>query len=189
MEEAVEERFPEFLGFLLDNPIRRFLEKPGEKIKKWGLIDGRVLEVGCGPGFFSIPLAENNRAVVSFDVSSKFLRRACGKAKEKKTGNINFLRCEASKIPLKGGIFDWAFVHAVYHEINNRDDFIAELARLLKSDGMVVMVEFEPAAGIGKFFGPPGVASDMAELKFKVHFKRIEVHGAGGRRYLLKALK
>lgn len=189
MGEEVGERFPEFLGFLLDNPIRRILEKPEKRVRDLGLVGGKLLEVGCGPGFFSIPLAENNKVVVSFDLSSGFLRRVRRKAEENKIGNIAFLRCEASKIPIKDGIFDRAFVHFVYHEVNDRENFIAELARVLKRDGAVVVVEVEPARGLGKLFGPPGASSDAARVKFKARFDRVDVHSDGRRRYTLRAWK
>lgn len=189
MGHEIGEKFPDSLGFLLDNPIRRFLEKPADRIRKLGLVNGAVLEVGCGPGFFNLPLAENNRLVVAFDVSAKFLKRAHRKVVESDAMNIFFMRCEASKIPLKDGSFDYMFVHFVYHELDNRDDFIEEAWRVLKNEGKVVMVDVEPTRGWGRLFGPPGAASDEAAVKFKARFKRIEVQNNGGRRYILRALK
>ncbi|MEE9594909.1 MAG: class I SAM-dependent methyltransferase, partial [Candidatus Hydrothermarchaeales archaeon] len=189
MEEEVEERFPEFLGFLLDNPIRRLLGKPEKRIKELGLVDSKVLEVGCGPGFFTIPLAENNQSVVSFDLSSKFLKKTRRMAEKKEIDNTTFIRCEASKIPLREGVFDRAFVHFVYHEIKDREDFISELARVLKRNGEVVLVEVEPASGLKKLFGPPGASSDTAKMKFKTRFEGLDVRREGGRRYVLRAKK
>jgi ubiquinone/menaquinone biosynthesis C-methylase UbiE len=189
LDEEAGEQFPEFLGFLLDNPIRRFFENPTAKIRELGLVEGGVLEVGCGPGFFSISLAENNKWVVSFDISSGFLRRARRKAEKGGLDNIAFVRCEASRLPLESGVFDYAFVNFVYHEIKDRDDFIAELERVLKRNGEVVMVEAEPAVGLAKFFGPPGASSDLARVKFKARFERVNVRAESGRRYVLRARK
>src|SRR5262245_38769053 len=50
--------FPHRLSFLLDNPLRRLLISPRTLVERLALRpDARVLELGAGPGFFSVALA------------------------------------------------------------------------------------------------------------------------------------
>ncbi|MGA3407062.1 MAG: hypothetical protein ABSD49_15135, partial [Candidatus Bathyarchaeia archaeon] len=54
----MHKRFPERLSFLLYNPIRRRLNPPTRLISRLGVGDkDTVIDFGCGPGFYTIPLA------------------------------------------------------------------------------------------------------------------------------------
>jgi hypothetical protein len=51
-------KIPERLAFTLDNPIRRVLDPPERLIGKLSInADDPVVDFGCGPGYFLIPLA------------------------------------------------------------------------------------------------------------------------------------
>ena len=57
------QRMPDFafkMMFLIhDNPFQRIFRNPYRLLKAAGLRPGRkVLEVACGPGFFTIPAAK-----------------------------------------------------------------------------------------------------------------------------------
>jgi protein-L-isoaspartate O-methyltransferase len=50
--------YPPQAAFLLNNPVRRALSHPARKVDSIGLTGSeRVLEVGPGPGFYSVQIA------------------------------------------------------------------------------------------------------------------------------------
>jgi 2-polyprenyl-3-methyl-5-hydroxy-6-metoxy-1,4-benzoquinol methylase len=48
---------PWWLGYLLASPLRRLLQRPEEILRPYVSEDMHALGVGCGMGFFSLPLA------------------------------------------------------------------------------------------------------------------------------------
>src|ERR1700733_14876561 len=54
--------FPYHAAFLLDNPLRRTFFKPARVVESIGLTGSeRVLELGPGPGFYSVEIARRLR--------------------------------------------------------------------------------------------------------------------------------
>ena len=77
---------PVWVGYLLLNPLRKLLENPRKLFGAY-VTDGMyVLEPGCGPGYFTLPLAEMvgpEGRVIGLDVQEKMLdivRRRAQKA-------------------------------------------------------------------------------------------------------------
>ena len=71
---------PSWLAFVLNNPLRKLLQNP-EKILKGLVQEGQTaVDLGCGPGFFTLPLArmvgESGR-VIAVDLQSKMLDHRC----------------------------------------------------------------------------------------------------------------
>ena len=75
---------PWWLGYLLASPLRRLLQDPVEIVKPYAEEGMTVLDVGCGMGFFSLPLAnlvgEKGR-VVCIDLQDKMIKGLLGRAK------------------------------------------------------------------------------------------------------------
>ncbi len=186
-EPHQEHPFPEALSFLLDNFVRRFFLNPDRIVEENGIADACVLEVGCGPGFFTPSLARRNEKVIAMDISRRFVRRALGKAKAQGLANVYAVLCDAQALPFRRDAFDYAFIYYVYHEIAGREKFIGELARVLKPDGEVVVGEMERTRSWLYFFGPLGADSDFARLKFMERFERVEVIPKRGYNYVLRA--
>ncbi|MEW6622887.1 MAG: class I SAM-dependent methyltransferase [Bacillota bacterium] len=61
-----------------------------QKWKEMGLIEHstRVLDIGCGPGTFALPLGEEAGEVVALDLSKKMLEILAGEARSKNINNI-----------------------------------------------------------------------------------------------------
>ena len=77
---------PVWVGYLLLNPLRKFLENPERMFGPYVREGMTVLEPGCGSGFFTLPLARMAGAegrVIAVDVQEKMLdivRRRAAKA-------------------------------------------------------------------------------------------------------------
>ncbi|MFQ6137129.1 MAG: class I SAM-dependent methyltransferase [Candidatus Hydrothermarchaeales archaeon] len=185
-EEEAGVLFPEILGIFLNNPIRRILTRPKRRLSKLGFRNGIVLEVGCGPGFFTFPLADTNVKTFSIDISHNFLKGIMAKAKKRGIKNLFLVRCDASDLPFKQAVFEKVLIYLVYHEIRDRDGFVKDLSRVIVEEGVVVLVEVEPARS-WLDFGPEGADSAIAKTKFEGHFEEVTVEKEGRRGYVLRA--
>ena len=58
---------PHKIAFVLDNPFRKLLQNPSKIVGEYIRQGDTVIDLGCGPGFFSIPMAgfvgENGKVI------------------------------------------------------------------------------------------------------------------------------
>jgi ubiquinone/menaquinone biosynthesis C-methylase UbiE len=96
-----------------------------------------VLSIGCGPGFEPAELAteEPSRSVTGIDVNPVMLSRA----RERCPGDVSLLRADATHLPVEDGTFDAAVSVQVYEYIEDLNDALAELRRVLDEDGRAVV--------------------------------------------------
>jgi ubiquinone/menaquinone biosynthesis C-methylase UbiE len=131
-----------------DNPLLPLVRNPHKLLKAAGLEQGRkVLEVGCGPGFFTIPAAElvgEKGHVYALDIHPRAVERVKKKIEKKALKNVTALCANASDSGLPGGSVDLAFVFGLRHVAGGLEKVIAELYRVLKPDGIL---SFEKTKG------------------------------------------
>jgi ubiquinone/menaquinone biosynthesis C-methylase UbiE len=109
----------------------------------------RVLEVGPGTGYYSLPVAEwiaPDGMLDVFDLQQEMLDHTMRRAGERGVANIEAMRGDARRLPYLEGTFDAAFLAAVLGEIPDQDAALRELARVLKPGGRLV---------VGELFGDP----------------------------------
>lgn len=134
-------KIPEKLAFTLDNPIRRFLDPPERLIEKLGINpDDTVVDFGCGPGYFLIPLAKVARRAIGVDVSPRMLKKASTKAK-KEGVSIELLQSNGTDIRLEDNSADLIFLNHVFHELDDKPTVLGEFHRILKPSGRLAIVE------------------------------------------------
>ena len=104
--------------------------KPGQK----------VLEVGCGPGFFTIPAArivgEKGR-VYALDINPVAVETVRRKIKERGLKNVEVILANASKTGLPEESIDVAFLFGVIHALDDVDAVMQEMHRVLKVRGVL----------------------------------------------------
>jgi ubiquinone/menaquinone biosynthesis C-methylase UbiE len=108
-----------------------------------------VLDIGCGTG---VLLLEAERiigpdgAAVGLDVHPAMIKQAKRRARDNNS-RATFEIAPIDRIPYPEGTFDVAFCTLVYHHLTDtqRREGLAELERVLKPNGRLVLVDINPA--------------------------------------------
>ena len=138
---------PEYL-----EQTRMFLIQPEFEplIRKWcGVRDGmRILDVGCGTGFFTRLLVQGGEAVsaVGLDQEEPFIRYA----RDASAGlPIEYRVGDALALPFEEASFDLVASHTFFTSISDPEKAMAEMKRVLKPGGRIASVttmNFMPSA-------------------------------------------
>lgn len=100
----------------------------------------RILDVGCGPGFYVDELREEvgpRGSIVGLDRSPQMLAVATGRCEGH--GNTMFREGEATCLPVDDWSFDAALAVQVLEYVPNVAEALSELHRVLKPDGKLVV--------------------------------------------------
>jgi len=103
---------------------------------------GRLVELGCGTGFFTQVLAGRADHVVATDASPGMLDLARERVK---SGNVRFETHDCQNTSLPDASFDTAFISLVLH-FTAPGRTLAEMHRILKSSGTLLIVNLDPLA-------------------------------------------
>ena len=100
----------------------------------------KVLEVGCGPGFFTIPAAHivgEEGIVYAVDVNPYAIARVRGKIEKEGIKNVVPMLRNASDTGLPNQGVDVAFMFGLPHIVGGREGVVSEIHRILKPGGLL----------------------------------------------------
>jgi 2-polyprenyl-3-methyl-5-hydroxy-6-metoxy-1,4-benzoquinol methylase len=165
----------------LDNKLRRWVQNPRKIVKPYVQEGMTVLDVGCGPGFFSIDMAElvgESGRVIAADLQDGMLRKLRNKIRgtELET-RITLHLCEKDRIGVSAAV-DFVLVFYVFHEVPDQKAFLDEIGSLLKPDGRVFIVEppfHVSKSSFERMIAQAGVASFELVERPKVFFGKTAV--------------
>ena len=138
---------PARFWWVLDNPLRRLFANPAKVVGLLGLSpDSRVLEIGPGPGFFSIEIAKRtgHSRLQAVDVQREMLLRARHKLRTQFLWSVDYVQADAMALPYADRSFDGALLVTVLGEVQNRAICLREVWRVLKAGGLLVVGEQRP---------------------------------------------
>jgi len=104
----------------------------------------KVLDLGCGPGRLTIPIAERlgpDGEVLAVDIQAGMLRRAQAKAQAAGLTNVEFLQAAVGEGKLPHNQFDRAILVTVLGEIVDRETALREIFDSLKPGGFLSVTE------------------------------------------------
>ncbi|MGI5862086.1 MAG: SAM-dependent methyltransferase [Myxococcales bacterium] len=133
-----------WLAYTFDQPLRRLVQNPERLLGPWLRPGMTALDVGCGMGFFSIPmarLASPGGRVVSVDLQPQMLEVLMRRAR--RAGVADAIRPRlASRDSLNvEERIDFALAMWMVHEVEDRGRLFAQLAASLAPDGRLLVAE------------------------------------------------
>lgn len=108
-------------------------------LSKINIKDKAVADLGCGTGFVSLALANEASIVFSVDNSINMLRQLKQNSLEKNYKNIYLIKSSLENISLFDESMDAVFINMALHHIKDAKKAIAEMYRVLKKDGAVII--------------------------------------------------
>jgi ubiquinone/menaquinone biosynthesis C-methylase UbiE len=134
--------FPHQKAGSLLHPARRLIQSPQAVVSWIGLHGGEtVLELGCGPGYFSIALRDAipRGRLVLFDLQPEMLHMARKRVGPSST--VTTVAGNAMALPFPAEAFDAVFIAAVLGEVPDSQACLEEVRRTLRPGGRLVVNE------------------------------------------------
>lgn len=139
----------------------RFTDGAGHGIVKWlrdnhaDLAIDRILDMGCGIGHNSVPVAQGFPAaqVIAVDVAAPMLRYGHARAQSMRVTNLTFKQGNVETLDFPDGHFDVIFSTMFAHETSYKaiHRIMAEAYRLLRPGGLHLHLEQPPFHGMPPF--------------------------------------
>lgn len=149
---------PKDLG-LLEGPDRDAWQRPDQIMDALGIGDGSVVaDLGAGAGWFTIRLARRvgpNGVVYAEDVQRQMIQSIEQRVQREGLANVRTVLGTALDPRLPDGSLDAVLIVDTYHEMEQPVALLKNLARDLKPDGRIGIVDFTREGG--------GPGPDMAE--------------------------
>jgi len=128
----------------LESRMRRWLQNPQKLIGPYLKEGMTVLDVGCGPGFFSIEMARMVGAsgrVIAADLQDGMLQKLRDKIQGTELeARVVLHQCGKQSIGWTEPV-DFVLAFYMLHELPDQDAFFREIEALLTPDGHVFIIE------------------------------------------------
>ena len=131
---------------------RRFLAGWRKETLSYLPQNARILEIGAGTGA-NFRLYPRVKHAVASEISCKMLEYA-----REKTNSVSLVQADAETLPFAGNSFDAAFATLVFCSIPQPENAFAELKRVVKNQGVIVLLEHVRPRGL------PGFAFDFLNI-------------------------
>ncbi|MBL0715987.1 MAG: class I SAM-dependent methyltransferase [Desulfosarcina sp.] len=135
---------PHKMAFMLDNWIRRLFQNPVKLLGDYIKAGHTVVDLGCGPGFFSVDMARMvgpAGRVIVVDLQPDMLDRVKKKAfRHGLAERMVYHRCRAERVDLDCAA-DFVLAFYMVHETPDPRHFFAETRSMLNAGGKLLVVE------------------------------------------------
>jgi ubiquinone/menaquinone biosynthesis C-methylase UbiE len=167
---------PSDLG-LLEAPDRDLWQRPDQVMDAMGIADASVVaDIGAGSGWFTIRLARRvgpQGLVYAEDVQPEMINAITRRVQREGLTNVRAVRGQNSDPKLPAGSLDAVLVVDAYHEVEDRVTMLANLARALKPQGRIGVVDFRldgtgPGPSPEERVSPDVVVKDAAKAGLRL---------------------
>jgi len=135
---------PVWLSSLLDNNYRSMIHNPQKIMGDYVKSGQTVADIGCGPGFFSLALAEmvgEKGRVLSVDLQPKMLAKVkIASERLDLQSRIILHQCQEDRFNIEEKV-DFALAFWMVHEVPNARNFFDNIVSILKPNGLFMLVE------------------------------------------------
>jgi ubiquinone/menaquinone biosynthesis C-methylase UbiE len=141
---------PQDLG-LLEAPDRDKWQRPDRIMDALGIADAsRVADIGAGSGWFTVRLARRvgpQGVVYAEDVQQEMLNAVTRRVQREGLANVRPVLGRGPDPRLPEGILDAVLIVDAYHEIDDRVGLLTNVARAIKPQGRIGVVDFKVEGG------------------------------------------
>jgi SAM-dependent methyltransferase len=141
---------PQDLG-LLEQPDRTLWQKPDQIMDAVHVADGStVADIGAGAGWFTIRLAQRvgpKGKVYAQDVQRLMLDAIKRRVQREGLENVTTVQAHGNDPMLPAKTLDAILMVDAYQEVENRVDYLRNLANALKPTGLIGIVNWKPGRG------------------------------------------
>ena len=131
-------------AWFLDNWVRRTIHNPDRIIGRYIEKGQTVLDLGCGPGMFSLAMAKmvgEDGKVISVDIQEEMLQILRRKSEDAGLeSRIHLHKSQSDGIGIREKA-DFALAFYMVHEVPDKTGFLKEVAAHIKPLGMILIVE------------------------------------------------
>ncbi len=129
---------------ILDNRLRRWLQDPRKILAPFVRPGMTVLDVGCGPGFFSLEMARMvgpTGKVISVDLQDGMLQKLSARIRGTELEDrIRLVKCSEARIDVPEKV-DFGLAFYMVHEVPDKASFFEQLRGALNEKAQILMVE------------------------------------------------
>jgi predicted methyltransferase len=167
---------PSDLG-LLDAPDRDLWQRPDQIMDALGIADASVVgDIGAGSGWFTIRIARRvgpRGVVYAEDVQSEMINAIKRRVGREGLSNVRPVLGLKNDPRLPENSLDAALMVDAYHEMENRVAVLSSLARALKPQGRIGVIDFKldgtgPGPSPEERVSPDVVVKDAAEAGLRL---------------------
>lgn len=136
--------YPPRLAWALLLPFRDLYLSPKVLAERLGLQENwRVLELGCGPGYFSPFIAKRlaRGRLYLTDIQPEMVAKASRRLRRKGIHNAEVAHCDGKRLPYADGMFDAIYLVTVLGEVADQSLCAREMFRVLRPGGLVSVSE------------------------------------------------
>jgi ubiquinone/menaquinone biosynthesis C-methylase UbiE len=158
-----------------------------------GDLGGSILEIGCGPGFFTLPLVklQNGRgtyqAIDSNPEMIRMLKERLLTLDQNIARTVRLVVGDAERIYFPERSFDLVFLANIFHDLKDPKGFLVRMYRVLKPGGFIVNIDW---SNVQTDIGPPlniRIPEEKCQAMFvDAHFIFVEKVYGGEYHYGLK---
>jgi ubiquinone/menaquinone biosynthesis C-methylase UbiE len=131
---------------MLDDPARDAYQKPHEVLTALGLEEGeRIADIGAGSGYFSLRFARHVGArgqVLAVDINPDMIVHLNRAVRDAALDNVRTILALPDDPLLAAASVDRVFICETWHHIGNHPQYLAQLKKVLKPGGQVVIIDF-----------------------------------------------
>jgi ubiquinone/menaquinone biosynthesis C-methylase UbiE len=135
---------PSSLSSILDNYIRKKIHNPEKILSEYIKPGYTVVDIGCGPGYFSIPMANmvgKEGKVISVDLQEPMLLKLKSKAINKKIEDrIKLINCEVNDIKVEEKA-DFILTFWMVHEVDDVARLFQQIVKIMKPGAIYLFSE------------------------------------------------
>ncbi len=135
---------PSWFSFTLDNVLRKRFHDPSAILRDYIRPGDTVMDIGCGPGYFTIPMAlmaGEKGTVIAVDLQKIMLDKMLNRARM--LGLIDRIKpvhCGSGDIMVRDRV-DFILTFWMVHEVRDAGSFFRQITATMKKGSRYLMVE------------------------------------------------